>query len=350
MILIFSLLFRFKSGNWLRPLLLWSIIILCLSLVFLYRISSIKFLPYFHYKHIGEYVKIYGTFQPELFLTNNGFHQIKIHYNADYERELISWAGKSSKEHKYIDEYRPFNSKINLIAYDTSFVRFCSDTLIPLRMGRTKIVLKNDSVISTFKFKIGDSVDIDTLAIFVKNMNPPKGIENWFGKSHIYGTQESYLLYNGKYAIAVWQQSQDNNYHIVAYKLGLKNNSDTIYILSTDKELVKFEDFGKWPQGIDDNYLLMDFGCCPGPRGLMIIDLSTCDTILNTSYTEIDHYDTSKILTYYCPFRPATKKDCDKYDEYKKEGLEPYIEQLYSFDLRKKIETGLDKFRCEAYN
>lgn len=191
--------------------------------------------------------------------------------------------------------------------------------------------------------------EIDTIAVFVKNTNPPKAIDNWFGKSQVYGTRECYLLYNGKYELAVWQ-SQQGEYSTKAYKLPLKENPDTICILSSDTELVEFDNFGQWPQGIDENYLLMDFGCCPGPRGLKIIDLATYDTILNTSYTEIGSYDSTKTLTYYAPYRRATKKDCAKYDEYIREGLEPYIEQLYSFNLKTRKKLGLSNFRCTAYN
>jgi hypothetical protein len=190
---------------------------------------------------------------------------------------------------------------------------------------------------------------IDTIEVYVKNDYPSKNIVNWFGNSQIYGWSQRYLLYSGKYGLAVWQ-TDDNEYKVRAYKFSFIYNPDTIYLLSTDTAIVTFDSFGQWPQGLDDHYLLMDLGCCPGVRTLMIIDLALRDTILNIGYTDIVEYDSVRTLKYYAPFRKATKADTDRYDEIIQNGNTPYIEQLYSFNLDSRIKKGLGKFRLGVYD
>ncbi len=193
-----------------------------------------------------------------------------------------------------------------------------------------------------------EPLEPDTITVFVKSTRP-RGFECWFGKWTYYTANRNFLLSNGSYALVDWPSLEDE--HVTAiYRLPTTAFPDTVVITTADTAIIRFSDGDQHPEGIDGNFVLMDFGCCPGPRGLMIIDLVHPDTILNTSYTNTAGYDSTQTLYYFAPFHRATKNDCPDYDRQIQEGLTPYVEQLYSFNLptRQKVKTG--KFRCSAYD
>jgi hypothetical protein len=189
--------------------------------------------------------------------------------------------------------------------------------------------------------------------MYFKNKKPGKKLSYWFGKyticigKEMSTGKESYLLYNDEYAVSISVFKGEDL--ITAYRFNPKNIQDTMYIISTDSVVFSFTEGDHWFEGIDGHFLLIDIGCCPGPRGLQIINLLSCDTILNVSYTKIINYNSLQTLTYYSPLRPATKADCPNYDRDIKNGFEPYLEEAHSFNLNTRESKALGKYRCAAY-
>jgi hypothetical protein len=190
--------------------------------------------------------------------------------------------------------------------------------------------------------------EIDTITVFLKS-DCPKGFRCRLGKWTYYSANRSFLLCNGSYALADWPSLNDQ--HVTAvYKLPIASFPDTIAITSADTAIFRFSENDQSAVGFDGNFLFMDFGCCAGPRGLMIFDLASRDTILNSSYTVMAGYDSLQTIFFYAPYRPATKNDCPDFEKQIKQGLEPYLEQLYSFNLTSKRKREIGKFRCSAYS
>jgi len=190
---------------------------------------------------------------------------------------------------------------------------------------------------------------IDTIGVFIRSNQSAKPQGIWFGRATLYIGTNSYLLYNGTFAIAVWERNVDGDL-TTAYRLSFEESPDTIRILSSHVPIVKYSEFGQWPAGIDSCFLLMDFGTAPGVRYFEVVDLTSGKIAAEGEYSEFVGYDSLRDLRCYVPLRPATKEDCDKYEEYVKLSFEPYLEELYSFNLLSRKRTPLGKIRCVAYD
>lgn len=134
---------------------------------------------------------------------------------------------------------------------------------------------------------------------------------------------------------------------IFAKKHGV--GEDSLCFSTSDSTIFSLNSFGLRFFGIKDNYLFIDMGTAPWPRGLVIYDLAKRDTVLHTKYSEPIFIDSTSTLSYWMPIGLATKKTCTDFDKIENADLVPSIEQRCLFKLSTRLTTMLNEKRCVGY-
>jgi len=146
---------------------------------------------------------------------------------------------------------------------------------------------------------------------------------------------------NDKYFVV---DKGDNSNFLVKYKETPSQELKCLYQLETgDYEITNGRAF--WYIKLVDNYLLIDGGTGPPPRGLYIYDLEKRDEAYSGSYSDI------KIETDYVEFWKSvdievTNDNCPDKDYWEGGGLGTAIEELVKLEFSNMKEVGLKEFRC----
>ncbi len=93
-----------------------------------------------------------------------------------------------------------------------------------------------------------------------------------------------------------------------------------------------------WFMGLEGDHLFIDSGCCPGPRGLIIYELSSGRRVLMTDYLSYPFEPAlvgGRWLTYLEDVAdPTPLPDCPDATRWREEGWEIGFEEQVWFDLR----------------
>jgi hypothetical protein len=97
-------------------------------------------------------------------------------------------------------------------------------------------------------------------------------------------------------------------------------------------------------------YLIIDQGTGPEPRGLVLLDFATRQSVYSDSY-DSPMAVRDGVLHYWRPIPvEANKTNCAEYDDIVSKGFEPAIERYVELDLRSAtlVRTESTKLRCHA--
>ena len=96
------------------------------------------------------------------------------------------------------------------------------------------------------------------------------------------------------------------------------------------------------------DYLLIDSGTAPDPRGLTFYDLNKCEKVLTVRYSRpVDVTDVS--VTYWEPVEiKPTIANCPDLATWTTEGLGAGIESHVTVSLNDLSKKSLNQFRCSA--
>ena len=94
------------------------------------------------------------------------------------------------------------------------------------------------------------------------------------------------------------------------------------------------------------NYLLIDNGTAPDPRGLTFFDLNKCEKVFSTRYSKpIDISNDS--VTYWEPISTKPNNiNCPNLATWKSSGLGAAIESHVTIDLKDLSKKDLNQFLC----
>jgi len=100
-------------------------------------------------------------------------------------------------------------------------------------------------------------------------------------------------------------------------------------------------------KGLSNNFLVLDQGTAPYPRGIIVYDLSAKKTVLQDQYSIPLDINTNEI-TYWMPTTiKVTNENCPESVEWAKNGLGAGIESYVSFNLTTLVKKDLGKTRCK---
>lgn len=104
---------------------------------------------------------------------------------------------------------------------------------------------------------------------------------------------------------------------------------------------------------LTDNFLVLDSGTAPPPRGISIYNLNSRKEVYSGLYSFFDNsHDISAsgdVLTYWEPTDKAvTIENCPEMNDWISHGLGAGIEALISFDLSTLTKKELGQYRCSA--
>lgn len=96
------------------------------------------------------------------------------------------------------------------------------------------------------------------------------------------------------------------------------------------------------------DYLLIDSGTAPGPRGLTFYDLNKCEKVLTVRYSKPVDVKTDSI-TYWEPIdTKPTEANCPDLSEWESSGLGAGIESRVTINMKDLSKKSLNQFRCSA--
>ncbi len=194
--------------------------------------------------------------------------------------------------------------------------------------------------------------------LFFLNMEIPGGVENTITLSSSNGSQEQVdsTVYKGQpvkgdngecyendnYFVVVHPDSGD---FLVKYKDGGKTNYECVYKKeATDLEIKN--EWADWYLGLENNFLLIDSGTGPPPRGLKVYDLEKRLRIYRTAYSGPVNVSNNSVEFWREISVEATSENCPKKDYWEEKSLGAAIEEHVRFDLINLSETSLNEYRC----
>jgi hypothetical protein len=141
-----------------------------------------------------------------------------------------------------------------------------------------------------------------------------------------------------------------NNIPIVkVYADSSRTSHDAISHALNDEPIFTLKDYGLWFNGIKEDFIFINRNSGVGPTGLTVINLASKDTAYETFFDGEITIDSTYSLVYFGPAdEEATKENDPNYEECKKGGLTPVIEEDVSFNLltQKETKLGHKKYTC----
>ncbi len=134
---------------------------------------------------------------------------------------------------------------------------------------------------------------------------------------------------------------------LVKYKKTKDQKYSCEYLASNSDFQIKNE-WAEYVFALENNFLILDSGTGPPPRGLIVYDLTSRKKVFTDSYSNPIAIS-SNTVTYWSPIN--TKPDetnCPKITEYTSDGLGAEIETHVVLTLSTLNRTYLGEYRCSA--
>jgi len=105
-------------------------------------------------------------------------------------------------------------------------------------------------------------------------------------------------------------------------------------------------EFADYVLALENNFLILDEGTGPDPRGLVVYNLDTRTKIYQDSYSK--PFDVKNNTLYYWAVTttPVTTQNCPDSQKWEQEGLGSAIDAYVSLDLTTLTKTDLGQYRC----
>jgi hypothetical protein len=150
---------------------------------------------------------------------------------------------------------------------------------------------------------------------------------------------------NEKYFVVIKPKSRD-------YLIKYKNSDNETYECIYDKGVTDFEIINRgwdWYMQLENDFLLIDSGTGPPPRGFTVYDLEKRLKVYSGSYNlpvdvKNNYFEYWKEL----PTIKVTDENCPDKDYWEGAGLGTAIEERVRLDLTNLEETSLNELRCSG--
>lgn len=135
--------------------------------------------------------------------------------------------------------------------------------------------------------------------------------------------------------------------HLVKYKGNENQNYECKYVVNNGDLEIKNE-WAEYILALENNFLILDSGTGPSPRGLIVYDLITRKKVYTDLYSKPVNIQNGTIDYWAESTEKATKENCQKFQEYEKDGLGSAIDVHISIDLKTLVKKELGEKRCDA--
>ncbi len=135
-------------------------------------------------------------------------------------------------------------------------------------------------------------------------------------------------------------------YILVKYKKDYSQPIQCTYIRGSANDIEFKSGTAQYFLALTDNFLILDSGTGPEPRGLTVFDLTKKQGVYNDSYAKpiSTNGDT---MTYWNPTKEkVTVQNCPQGSEWLKNGLPPIIESHVTLNLIDLTKKDLGERRC----
>jgi hypothetical protein len=99
---------------------------------------------------------------------------------------------------------------------------------------------------------------------------------------------------------------------------------------------------------LENNFLIIDSGTGPDPRGLTVYDLNTRKKVFEDSYSSPVDIQNNVINYWTDSTKTATEKNCPDLKEWQADGLGAAIDAHVSLNISTLTKTDLGEYRCSA--
>ena len=153
---------------------------------------------------------------------------------------------------------------------------------------------------------------------------------------------------NDKYFVISADRTDDVGTDIlVKYKSSSSQNISCEY-LKNDKDFEIKDEGAAYIMALENNFLILDEGTGPFPRGLIIYDLSSRKKVLEDSYLEPVNIK-NNIINYWTETTiKANEENCSTYKLNEENFMGSAIETRVSLDLLTLAKKELGEYRCSA--
>lgn len=136
---------------------------------------------------------------------------------------------------------------------------------------------------------------------------------------------------------------------LVKYKTGENQQFACRFIIEENDFEIKNE-WANYFLGLENNFLLIDSGTGPPPRGLIIYDLEKRQKVYDGSYSmPSETYIGESYIEFWKPVSmEVTDENCPDRDYWENAGLGTGIEERVKLDLNNMNEISLGEFRCSG--
>jgi hypothetical protein len=148
---------------------------------------------------------------------------------------------------------------------------------------------------------------------------------------------------NDKYFVI---DAGDNSNFLIKYKDTASQKINCLY--NNEDGDYEIKGWAYWYYKLQNNYLVIDSGTAPPPRGLDIYDLAKKQKIYENSYGSIISLDDSSIVFWKISDTEPTSENCPEKTGWEKEGLGAVIYEQVRLILASLEETNLNQMRCSA--
>lgn len=123
-----------------------------------------------------------------------------------------------------------------------------------------------------------------------------------------------------------------------------KNVACSYNVDETDFELKNLE--ATYFLALTDNFLVLDIGTGPEPRGLIVYDLNTSRQVFTDQYSDLMSVTNDNLNYWDSTSQLATVDNCPELNEYLSGGLGATIETKVSLNLNTLLKKELGELRC----
>ena len=133
--------------------------------------------------------------------------------------------------------------------------------------------------------------------------------------------------------------------HLVKFKTDANQN----FVCEYKVEKGDFEIKNEWAEytlALDNNFLILDSGTGPDPRGLIIYDLNLRKKVYEDSYSQPINIQNNTIDYWTGTTKPVTEQNCPDFKKWEEGGLGSAIDTHVSLNLLTLVKKELGEYRC----
>ncbi len=155
----------------------------------------------------------------------------------------------------------------------------------------------------------------------------------------------------------VWQNANSKTANKIPQQIENDNSDNSVQVsdwakYSQDDLMAMYnadwQNQAMYYKGLEGNYLIIDQGTAPDPRGLIIYDLSSKEEVLNERYSSPLDISANSVAFWSPTSAEPTGENCPDLSFWQGNGLGAEIESHVSFNLTTLTKSDLNETRCHA--